>query len=235
MTAFRPYGSRSGVMDDKINPGDLMLGGENLTAGALTTAGAGTWLAAMIATGIIRRTGPGACYTDTTDTATNILNALSGNSGGADMVPGTTFRLLFINTVAQAMTFAAGTGVVVGTGTVNCAASLVREYLLTILNASPQVILNCATTNGSPTVTFNLPSGMSALPIGNAPNAVNITPGMTVSGTGITTGTTVLGVTQGVGGITGVTLSANATATNNPVALTFGPTIQIDGIRSSTL
>jgi hypothetical protein len=127
------------------------------------------------------------------------------------------------------MTFAAGTGVIAGSGTLSVAASLVREYLITILNATPQQLINCATTNASAVVTFNLQANQAALPMGT------VTPGMTVSGTGITAGTTVLGVTQGVGGITGVTLSANATATNNPVGLTFLPTVQFDGIRSSTL
>jgi hypothetical protein len=95
-------------------------------------------------------------------------------------------------------------------------------------------ILSCATTNASAVVTFNLAPGMVSLPIGPSVQGTNITPGATVSGTGITAGTTVLGVTQGVGGITGVTLSANATATNNPVALTFGPTVKIDSLGSMT-
>jgi hypothetical protein len=66
--------------------------------------------------------------------------------------------------------------------------------------------------------------------MGSDPRAVNITPGMTVSGTGITAGTRVLGVTQGQGGVTGVTLDANATATSaaGGVALTFLPTVQFD-------
>lgn len=222
-------GAGEASISREVMPGDLLAGGENILAGGIATAGNGTLTGAAIATGIIRRTGPGGAYTDTTDTSTNILAAIAGNAQGADVLPGTTFRLLFINTVAFAMTFAAGSGVVSGTGTLGVAASLVREYLLTVLNSTPQSIQNCSTTNASAVVTFNLPANAPALPMGT------ITPGMSVSGTGITAGTTVLGVTYGQGGITGVTLSANATATNNPVALTFLPTIQIDGIRSTTL
>jgi hypothetical protein len=225
----------NGLPAEQLSPGTIVAGGENVLAGALTTVGAGTWLGAAIATGIIRRTGPVGAYIDTTDTATNILLALAGNGPGADVLPGTTFRTMFINTVAQAMTFAAGVGVVVGTGTLDCAASLIREYLWTVKNTTPQVILNCATTNASAVVTFNLPPGQSSLPIGPAVNAVNITPGATVSGTGITAGTTVIGLTMGQGGITGVTLSANATATTNPVALTFGPTILVDTLGTKGL
>lgn len=229
MSGVRPLVLANEVPARQVMPGDLIMGGENILAGAITTAGDGTWTAAAIATGIIRRTGPVGAYTDTTDTATNIVAALAGNSQGADVVPGSTFRLIFQNTVAQALTFAAGTGVRSGTGTLTVAASLVREYLVTVLNSTPQQILNSSTTNASAVVTFNLAPQQTALPMGT------VTPGMTVSGTGITAGTRVLGVTLGVGGITGVTLDANATATNSPVALTFLPTVQFDGIRSGTL
>lgn len=232
---IRPLGMRSGIGEEVVAPGDLIAGGE--TIAAITTAGAGTWDAASIATGIIRRSGPGGGYTDTTDTAANILAALAGNNAGAEIVPGTTFRMLFQNTVAQAMTFAAGAGVVAGVGTLNCAASLVREYLWTVLNAGPTYVAQGNTTNASPTVTFVFPPGVTSYKMGSSPIAVNITPGMTVSGTGITAGTKVLGVTQGLGGITGIVLDANATATSGVggVSLTFGPTLKIDGLRSSTL
>jgi hypothetical protein len=235
----RPMVSDAGNLARSAYPGDIIAGGENILAGGIATAGAGVWTGAAIAAGIIRRTGPGAGYTDTTDTATNIIAALKGNAG-CNVVPGSTFRTLFINTVAQAMTFAAGTGVVAGTGTLNCAASLVREYLWTILNASDPQTLQCNTTNASALVTFVLPSGASSLPLmaSNGPiGAAAITPGMTVSGTGITAGTTVIGITMGQGGMVGVTLSAVATATSavGGVALSFGPTVQIDSLRSTTL
>lgn len=224
------------VISRRAGPGDVLALGGNLSAGALATVGDGTWTGALIATGIIRRTGPTGDYSDTTDTAANILTALAGNGWAAEVVAGQSFRLLVQNTVAYVATLVAGTGVTLGTGTTTIAASLVREYILSVLNASPPLTLNCNTTNSSATVTFNLPTGMVALPIGPSPLADNVTTGMIVSGTGITAGTTVIGVTQGVGGITGVTLSANATATSSGgVSLTFGPNIRIDSLRSSTL
>jgi hypothetical protein len=231
----RPLVVTNGLPAEQLMPGTLVAGGENVLAGTLNTNGAGIWTGALIANGIIYRTTVGAGYADTTDTATNILLALGGNAGGPDALPGTTFRTTFINSIAFAMTFAAGTGVVAGTGTLNCAASTIREYLWTIKNTTPQVILNCSTTNASPTVTFNLQPGQTALPIGPSAGAVNITNGASVSGTGITAGTTVIGVIYGQGGITGVTLSANATASTNPVALTFGPTIMIDTLGTKGL
>lgn len=225
------------VASTPLNPGDVLAGGENILAGGISTAGAGTWTGAAIATGIIRRTGPGAGYTDTTDTATNILAALAGNNPANPVKPGTSFRLLFLNTVAQAMTFAAGQGVVAGTGNLNAAASVWREYLLTVLNASPAVPVQSNTTNLSTAVTFVLPPNMASLPIGPNIPSWNITPGMDVSGTGISAGTYVAGVTQGQGGIIGVTLSAAATATSaaGGTPLFFGPRIMIDALRGGTL
>ena len=225
----------AGGIERRLGPGDLLGGGESLAPGAIATVGAGIWTAAAIATGLIRRTGPVGGYTDTTDTATNIVTALAGGNTLVDAMNGQSFRLLFINTVAQAMTFAAGTGVVAGTGTLNCVASLWREYLFTLVNTSPPVTLVCNTTNASPTVTFVLPPGMTSFPMGPALNAVNITPGMGVNATaGITAGTTVLGITLGVGGIVGVTLSANATATQT-ISVNFTPTVMVDALRSGTV
>jgi hypothetical protein len=54
---------------------------------------------------------------------------------------------------------------------------------------------------------------------------------MLVTGTGIPASTTVLSVQPGVG----VTLSANATATNNPVALTFSPRYTVLGLGQGLL
>jgi len=235
MALFRVTGMTGEILDRRIMPGDLMAGGENILAGGIATVGNGTWNGAAISTGIINRTGPTGAFTDTTDTAQNIINALLCGSGqiSPDCVPGTSFRLLVKNTVGYALTWAAGTGVVTGTGTLNIAASYAREYLVTILNTAPVQILQCGTTNSSAAVTFNLPINTLSLPelaSNGLAGVAYITPGMSVSGTGISAGTTVLGVTQGVGGITGVTLSANATATNASVALTFGPTVQFDGL-----
>lgn len=235
---LRPVGYDGARLQREVCPGDILAGGESISAGALTTAGDGTWTGAMIATGLIRRTGPGAGYTDTTDTAANIIAALQGNMSGVDIVSGTTFRMLFQNTVAQALTFAAGSGVIAGTGTLTVAASLVREYLWTVLNASSPVTIPASTANASPAVTFILQPGQTGYPLvasNGLAGSLAITPGMTVSGTGITAGTRVLGVTQGQGGIVGVTLDQNSASAQTLTSLTFGPTMRIDGIRSSTL
>jgi len=65
-----------GIFDRTVAPGDLIAMGDSDST--LTTAGAGTWLAAAIATGTILRTGPAGGYTDTTDIGQNIIAALAG-------------------------------------------------------------------------------------------------------------------------------------------------------------
>lgn len=240
MSGFRMLGTRGGVAGSLVTPGDLVLGGEDLSAGILATNGAGVWTGKAIASGFITRTTVGAGYTDTTDTSTNILAAIAGNYPDADLVPGTTFRMKFINTIAQTHTFAAGVGVIagaLGSGVLSCAASLVKEYLWTILNASPQEVRNCSTTNGNKVIGFVLPAGQVSIPysVNGAAFGTSITPGMIVSGTGITAGTRVLGVTQGQGGVTGVTTDTNSTATSAGVSLTFLPAIQVDSISAGTL
>lgn len=242
MSSLRITGMRGDVIDSMIQPGDVVLLGESLTPGINAVVGASTLTGAMIASGIITRSASGGPVTDTTDTSTNILAALAGNNPGAVIAPGSTFRLRYINKVASIITFAAGVGCIAGaagSAVLNIAASQVRDFVVTILNASPQVVLQSNTINASAVVTFVLPPGMVSFPLGSTPNpqGISITPGMTVSGAGITAGTTVIGVTYGQGGITGVTLSANATATSaaGGTPLTFLPTIQFDGIGSMTL
>lgn len=199
-----------GGLQRQAMAGDLVHTGERIAT--LTTAGSGTILAEAIAAGILRRTGPAGGYTDTFDSATNIIAAL----GGAGVpVQGCSWRFTFINGVAQAMTAAAGEGIVLGTN-VNVAASVVRTYLLTVLNDTPRRQYNVNTTNSSPTVGGFTTDQLDTLSVG-----------MMISGTGITAGTTISAINRGAGTIT---MSGNATATNTGVALVFSPVINISGL-----
>jgi hypothetical protein len=234
-----------GLIDRGMAPGDVLGMGESLVNGALATVGAGTWTGALIANAIINRSGPIGGYTDTTDTGNNIIASLGGAwnynplspdplkpwaaFANLDALAGSSFRLLVVNTVAFLLTWAAGaSGIETGSGTLNIAASLWREYLVTVKNATPQQTFNAVTTNASAVVTFANPSTQ---PVGA------ITPGMQVSGAGITAGTLILGVTHTIGYLSGLTLSANATLTSvaTGVALTFSPNVRFDGLRSGTL
>lgn len=77
----------------------------------LTTAGAGTWTGALIAGGIIYRSGPTGNFTDTVDTAANIISAV-GNSAQVQANNG--WLLFFVNTTAFQATIAGASGVTIG-------------------------------------------------------------------------------------------------------------------------
>lgn len=222
--------------------GDMMDTQEQFTA--LTTAGAGTILAAAIAGGSLKRTGPAGAFNDTFDTANNIINALSGNAAslstqasqnfnpsfqtvtfGTTYVqpgqpqPGASFRWLYLNTVAFAMTAVApaNAGIVLSTN-VNVAASLVRQYLFQILNGSPTQLVNGNLTNASGVVT-----GL------NLSQTNVITPGMSVYGTSVGASAKVQSVQAGVGFTTDVVATGTVLS-----ALTLTPTISITGLFSAT-
>lgn len=238
MSLIIPAGFANEVLTRRVMPGDILGLGESLKAGAISTVGAGTWTGAAIATGIINRTGPTGGYTDTTDTSANIITALAGSAPTPDGMIGTSFRMRFINTVAQAHTLAAGVGVTLGSGsTLNASASTWRDYLFTILNASKIVTISGSVVSASAAVTFQLPnSAQVSLSIGPSSSYNQVDPGMTINSgsAGLQSGTTVLGVTQGQGGITGIVMSQTATATA-VIALTFTPSVQVDSIGSGTL
>lgn len=91
-------------MIGQINAG-LALAGANPTNSAVTTVGAATLTAAQINGGIITRSGSVAAYTDTTDTAANIIAGIPGAGVG------TAYLMEINNTVGFTETLAAGTGV----------------------------------------------------------------------------------------------------------------------------
>ena len=209
-------------------PGDLIATGESISALA-TVGAAGVVTAAMVAGGILRRTAAGEAFTDTFPTAQQIVDALKGNDPLAKIPDGSCFRFIYINGVAFAMTFAAGVGVVLGTD-VNIAASLVREYLVEILNSTTGSTAVCNTTNANAIVTLQSP-----VPLGR------ITPGQLVSGTGITAGSVVSGVNLGDqtnrGGtdmIYRITLDQVGASVQTGVTLSFVPRVRFTGLRTGT-
>lgn len=203
---------KDGSFTRNEQPGDIVATQD--VVNSLTTAGAGSISGALLSSTIINRTGPTGAVNDTLDTAANIIAALA-TAGLGD-----SYRVRYVNNVAFAITLAAqaNTGVTVTNPVVN--ASSVKDFLVQITNPTPTSIAAAATTNGSAVIT-----GMSLA------QTSAVTPGQQVSGTGIAGGTTVLSVQPGVG----VTLSANATATNALTALTFNPTVTILGIGQGLL
>lgn len=197
----------SGSMQRKQQIGDILTGGEIVAT--LTTVGAGTLTGTLLANTVLSRTGPVGAVADTVDTATAIITALTGIDPPS---VGDTYRLRYINNVAFAITVTGVTGVTVTNGVVN--ASSVKDFLITITNATASSIQVASITNASAVVTGMTLAQTTAVSVGQL-----------VTGAGIAGGTTVIAVNPGVG----VTLSANATATNATAVLTFAPTVTILG------
>lgn len=102
----------------------------------ISTVGNGTLTAAALVGGQINRSGPTAAYTDTTDTAANIVAALPA------FVAGEEFRVVLKNATIYSQTIAAGTGVTLP-GTVLVPGLTESTYFVTI-----------GGTSASPTATF---------------------------------------------------------------------------------
>lgn len=100
------------------------ISGGTVSMSSLTTVGAGTLTAAILASGLVARSGPVADFTDTTDTGTAIDTQLGSPAIGA------AFSFTVKNTVAFADTIAGGTGVTV-TGRTVVPGNSVVEFLLT--------------------------------------------------------------------------------------------------------
>ena len=220
-----------GGLERGLHPGDSVLLSKSITT--ISTVGAGVWTAAAMCSGYIRRTGPTAGYTDTTDTANNVINQLKGNSVAPATMVGLSLEFTVANTVAFLNTVAAGRGVVLGSlgGVLNIPVSGSKDFLLTIQNDSPEVTVQGVAT-GNTVFTFSQPPGQSAFPMGPAPGALNITPGMIISlgsGTGgPAASSTVTGLVLGQGGIIGVRCSVNIAAT--VTGLIFSPKMELNNV-----
>ncbi len=139
MTAVRQMVKQGGY-ERLVSPGDLILSGEQIAT--LTTAGAGTLTAALLVQSILSRTGPTGAVSDTTDTASNIINALlsstflgTGATTPTGVQPGVSWRLRYLNNVAYLITLVAGTGVTLA-GTTTVPVSGWKDFLFQITNGS---------------------------------------------------------------------------------------------------
>jgi hypothetical protein len=199
-----------GQLTRQIQQGDVAAGAEIIAS--LATVGAGTLTGALLAQNILSRTGSTAAFTDTTDTAANIVAALAGQAvSGTGVQNGTSWRLKYQNNVAFDCTLAAGTGVTLAGASVIPGLSA-AELLIQVKNGQPSTV-QTATLDGTTAVVTGMSQAATAL----------VAPGMSVSGTGVPASTTVLSVQQG----TGVTLSNNTTIAGTNVALTFTPAVTI--------
>lgn len=127
VTGITPSGAPSG-QDFLTTTGaiaSLSESGAPLANTPITTVGNGVLTGAAIAGGIITRTGPVGAYTDTTDTAANIVAAIPGATVGM------AFPLTIKNGAAFAETLAAGAGVTMSASPI-IPANSVGTYLVTL-------------------------------------------------------------------------------------------------------
>lgn len=83
-----------------------LFGSDSIVDTTITTVGNGTLTAAALVGGQVSRSGPTGPFTDTTDTAANLLTA-----DGGDFIAGDTFLIRIKNLTAFAQTITAGSGV----------------------------------------------------------------------------------------------------------------------------
>lgn len=207
---------KEGGLGGQADPGQVLL--SQLIPTTNATAGNATLSAAQVASGWLQRSGPAGGFTDTWPTADGLVALFP------DVAVGDCFQFIYQNTVAQVMTFAAGTGIVSGTGTLGAAASVTRIYYHTFLSTKPQVIL-VGNNDGVGAIL----TGFTALQL------ASVMPGMGVTGTGIAASSVVLGVTPGDGSndsVTGgkITLNNNTTSANANIPFTIFPRIRLDSI-----
>jgi hypothetical protein len=127
-----------GIQDTNITGGQFFQTGLQ----AIVSATTGTTLtSADLTQRNLFRYGPTAPFTDTTDTATNIIAAIQNayaNVGG---------EITIVNQTADVMTLAAGTGVTIQ-GTATIAASSTAKYLFSVASLSPAAVTFIRVSSG---------------------------------------------------------------------------------------
>lgn len=138
-------------MEQQINNG-LTAAGANITNTAISTVGAGTLTAAGIIGGLITRSGSTAPFTDTTDTAANIIAAVPAYPAGQ------TWELLIVNSTAFQQTISGGTGVTI-TGNTIVGGLTTGRFLVTISSATAVAILGLGVQASTNTITNMIQNG----------------------------------------------------------------------------
>ena len=139
-----------------------------------------TITAAMLANGLVSRSGPTAAFTDTLDSGSNLNNYLSNTSGTNQG-----FRFVYVNTTAFVATIAAGTGItIVGPATVD--GNSVREFVVVQTGASAFSFYALGQGSSGPAVTngglTQLGQVLNVAPVA-ADNNFNATTGSATTGT----------------------------------------------------
>lgn len=117
------YNFSSKVLDNNVDTQVTATSGVTLTANQIDGSA------------VIIRTGPTAAFTDTTDTAANIISGLSNPPTNSR------FRLRVVNTTGYAETIAAGTGITIS-GTATISAGTWRDYDFAVTSSSAITMTN---------------------------------------------------------------------------------------------
>ena len=173
---------------------------------SITTAGAGTLTAAALVGGQIARTGPTAAYSDTTDTASNIVTALGGFTAGE------TFLARLKNSTKYTQTLLGGTGVTIS-GNALVPGFGIANYFGTV-----------GGTAAAPTVVFTHINSSAVYLQGEVTNP-QVTALTTVGAGAITAAGIVSGITVRGGTQTAVFTDTVDTAANIIAAMTAPQTI----------
>lgn len=193
-----------------------MTGGNRLFDGrqlmAVDGANQAIPVAALIA-GIVNRTGSGGATGDSLPTVDSIIAAIPELNRGDSIG----FQIRMPD--ANAITLTVGAGMT-AVGTVNVAASNIREYLLTLTSGASRTRV----CSGSISTVAALVKTISNL---TAADLAAISVGMAVTGTGIGAAAKVTAVNQTAGT---VLVSVDSTATADNVAITFTPQADLLGV-----
>ena len=185
--------------------------GQSMTAPVstvLATNGAGTITAAGIAGSITTRTTVAAAFTDTTDTAANIIAAAANLVGKV----GASFVYTYQNSSTASATLTGGTGVTVS-GITNVPANMSAEYLVTYTAAATITMVGLnLTLNTANSGTF-VNNGTSTVTTANAAVTANSNILITLKTVGGTVGAIphLLTITPGTGFATVGTASDTST------------------------
>lgn len=129
--AMADYAGLTNVLTALANNGSPSFG--NWTTTLVPNIAAATYTGSQLPCGIIRRFTPAANYTDSTDTAVNIIAAIPG------AVVNQTFPFLVANLGSGIHTLAAGTGVTL-LGTATTAANATRLFLAQVTGSAAVTI-----------------------------------------------------------------------------------------------
>lgn len=192
-------------------PGMRMMDGRSVIA---NNGDAVAITVAAIIGGIVNRTGSTGATADSLPTVTALLAALP------DLNRGDSFEFSIRMPDANAITLTVGTGMT-AVGTMNVAASNIRDYLVTLTSDNKVTTIQVGSTSTASAAEKRLLRNLSPAELDN----VGI--GMAVTGTGVGASAKVIAINRDA---QTVTVDVDSTATADNIAFTFTPQMTITAL-----